>query len=334
MRLRRMFAAEEEWMNLLRSRCLAAVVVSAALALLPLTAGAASASAAAPAPSPMAAAEAAASAAGFPLSRTLPGSASVPACTMAEAGNVLCARATPTQAAAPQIALAVSCIPGKVHRNRHESCAVFGVLITLIQAPSGKVLGTADVAVAYTAALSASSRTWNMPMAIEMTAATAALRVGTMADTAIACRGGCIGPPIWTTGLRVGVVERHTFVIRAPGSATITTTQRPLVIFTHPAAENTAPVGFPDLGPARCDSVAVRGTSGCVFSDVIAEYVLHLHGQNVDAVAAHIQSAQRSKPHHFGLMGHSPADPRHRRGPAAQPEGGLPPFPFPWLDLR
>lgn len=49
MRLRRMFAAEEGWMNLLRSRCLAAVGVSAALALLPLTPGPASASAAAPA---------------------------------------------------------------------------------------------------------------------------------------------------------------------------------------------------------------------------------------------------------------------------------------------
>lgn len=291
-------------MNLLRRRCLAAVVVSAALALLPLTAGAASASV--PAPSPMAAAAAAAAVAGFPLSRTLPESASVPGCTMAGTGKVLCASATPTQAVASQIAPAVSCIANKVHRNRHESCGAFGVRIKLIQVPSGKVLGTADIAVSYAATLSARSRSWNMPMAIEMTSASAALRIGTLADTAIACRGGCTGPPIWTAALRVGVVDKHTFVLHAPGSATITTTQTPLVIFTHPAAENTAPVSFRDLGPARCDSVAVRGTSGCVFSDVIAEYVLRLHGQNVDAVAAHIQTAQRVKPHHFGLMGHSP----------------------------
>jgi hypothetical protein len=325
MRLRRMFAAEEEWMNLLRSRCLAAVGVSAALALLPLTAGPASASAAAPAPSPMAAAAAAAAAAGFPLSRTLPESASVPACTMAGAGKVLCTSATPTQAAAPQIPLAGFCIANKVHRNRHESCGVFGVRITLFEVPSGKVLGTADVAVVYAAALSASSRSWNMPMAIEMTSASAALRVGTVADTAIVCTGGCIGPPIWTAALRVGVVDRHTFVIRAPGSATITTTQTPLVIFTHPAAENSAPVSFRDLGPARCDSVAVARTSGCVFSDEIAEYVLHLHRQNVDAVAAHIQTAQRTKPHHFGLIGHFPltrdtsaADQRRNRAAACR----------------
>jgi hypothetical protein len=296
-------------MNMLRSRCLAAAALglSAALAVLPLTPGPASASAAAPAPSPMAAAAAAAAAAGFPLSRTLPESASVPACTLARAGKVLCTSAAPTQAAAPQIALAgFSCIANKVHRNRHESCGAFGVKITLFEVPSGKVLGTADVSVAYAATLSARSRSWNMPMAIEMTSASRALRVGTMALTAIACRGGCIGPPIWSTALRVGVVERHTFVIRAPGSATITTTQTPLVIFTHPAAQNTAPVSFRNLGPARCDSVAVRGTSGCVFSDVIAEYVLHKTGQNVNAVAAHIQTAQRTKPHHFGLKGHSP----------------------------
>jgi len=295
-------------MNLLRSRCLAAAVgVSAVLALLPLTLGAASASAAAPAPSPMVAAAAAAAAAGFPLSRTLPESASVPACAMAGAGKVLCASGAPTQAAAPQIALAgFSCVANKVHRNRHESCGAFGVKVTLFEVPSGKVLGTADVSVVYAAALSARARSWNMPMAIEMTSASRALRTGTVADTAIFCRGGCIGPALWAPALRVGVVDRHTFVIRAPGSATITTTQTPEIIFTHPAAENGAPVTFRNLGPARCDSVAVKGTSGCVFSDVIAEYVLHKTGQNVDAVAAHIQTAQRTKPHHFGLKGHSP----------------------------
>jgi len=302
-------------MNLLRSRCLAAAAlgVSAALALLPLTPGPAAASAAAPATSPMAAAAAAAAAAGFPLSRTLPESASVPACTMAGAGKVLCTSAAPTQAAAPQVALAgFSCIANKVHRNRHESCGVFAVKVTLIAVPSGKVLGTADVSVAYAATLSARSRSWNMPMAIEMTSASRALRVGTVAVTAISCRGGCIGPPFWSPALRVGVVDRHTFVIRAPGSATITTTQTPMIIFTHPAAENGAPVTFRNLGPARCDSVAVKGTSGCVFSDVIAEYVLHKTGQNVDVVAAHIQTAQRIKPHHFGLKGHSPPHPLTR----------------------
>jgi len=158
-----------------------------------------------------------------------------------------------------------------------------------------------------------------------MTSASRALRVGTVADTAIFCRGGCVGPALWAPALRVGAVDRHTFVIRAPGSATITTTQTPEIIFTHPAAENGAPVTFRNLGPARCDSVAVKGTSGCVFSDVIAEYVLHKTGQNVDAVAAHIQTAQRTKPHHFGLMGHSPltrdtsaADQRRNRAAACR----------------
>jgi hypothetical protein len=296
-------------MNLLRSRCLAAAAlgVSAALALLPLTAAAAPASAAAAAPSPLAAAAAAAAAAGFPLSRTLPGSATVPACTTAGSGRVLCESAAPAVAAAPRIALSgFSCAANDVVRNRHESCGAFGVKITLFEAPSGKVLGTANVDVAYAATLSASSRAWDMPMAIEMTSASTALRLGTVADTAIFCRGGCVGPPLWSPALRVGAIERHTFVIRAPGSATITTTQTPEIIFTHPAAENGAPVTFRNLGPARCDSVAVKGTSGCVFSDVIAEYVLHKTGQNVNAVAAHIQTAQRTKPHHFGLMGHSP----------------------------
>jgi hypothetical protein len=265
-------------MNLLRNPCLAAALsLSTALVLLPLTPGSASASAAAP------------------------------ACTMAGAGKVLCTSAAPTRVAAPQITLAsISCIANKVHRNRHESCGVFGVKITLFQVPSGKVLGTANVSVAYAATLSASSRSWNMPMAIEMTSASPALRLGTVAVTAIACFGGCIGPAIWAPALRVGVVDRHTFVIRAPGSATITTTQTPEIIFTHPAAQNGAPISFRNLGPARCDSVAFKGTSGCVFSDVIAEYVLHKTGQNVNAVAAHIQTAQRTKPHHFGLMGHSP----------------------------
>ncbi len=311
-------------MNLLRSRYLAAAAVGVSAGL--LTPGPASASAAAPAPPPMAAIAAAAAAAGFPLSRTLPESARVPACTMAGAAKVLCTSAAPTQAAAPQIALAkFSCVANKVHRNRHESCGEFGVKVTLFEVPSGKVLGTAKVSVAYAATLSASSRSWNMPMAIEMTSASAALRVGTVADTAIFCRGGCVGPPLWAPTLRVGAVDRHTFVIRAPGSATITTTQTPEIIFTHPAAKNGAPVTFSNLGPARCDSVAVRRTSGCVFSDIIAEYVLHLHGQNVDAVAAHIQRAQRVKPHQFGLIGHSPltrdtsaADQRRNRAAACR----------------
>src|SRR5260370_23539194 len=136
---------------------------------------------------------------------------------MAGAGKSLCASAAPTRATAPQIALAAfSCVANKVHRNRHESCGAFGVKVTLFEVPSGKVLGTANVAVVYAATLSASSRSWNMPMAIEMTSAIRALRVGTRPDTAIFFRGGCVGPPLSAPALRRSTVNQHTVVIPAP----------------------------------------------------------------------------------------------------------------------
>jgi hypothetical protein len=48
------------------------------------------------------------------------------------------------------------------------------------------------------------------------------------------------------------------------------------------------------MGPTRCDSVAVKGTSGCAFSSVAGVYVLHLHGHGVNSVASHIEHAQRT----------------------------------------
>ena len=92
--------------------------------------------------------------------------------------------------------------------------------------------------------------------------------------------------------------------IRSSGTGTDTTQQTPKIFLRHAGASDTGDLPLPGVGPARCDSIAVRGTSGCAFSDVAAAYVLQLHGHGVNAVAAHIQTAQRNKPRHFGWFNH------------------------------
>jgi hypothetical protein len=193
-----------------------------------------------------------------------------------------------------------------VVRNRHASCGVATIDYKVVQRPSGKVLGTGTVLVLYEEVLNAKSRSWNLPVSIEMVVATGVVKVGTEATTGIDCTGGCTPSPAWTgQPLSLNKVHTHTFHPASPGSATNTTHQAPIVVLTNPAAtKQSPPFTLLSLGPARCDTgVAFKGTKGCVFSDAAGSYVLHLKG-SAGAVAKHDQVAQQTKPQHFGWFGH------------------------------
>jgi hypothetical protein len=130
---------------------------------------------------------------------------------------------------------------------------------------------------------------------------------GVSGNIHIDCTGGCknLTGPV-SLPLPPGEAAGTQFIIESAGSKTTTTHQAPVFFLSHPNATNTKNIELPDLGPARCDSVAVARTQGCVFSDVAALYELHVNGQRIKDVALHISRAQRSKPHHFGWLGHGP----------------------------
>jgi len=196
------------------------------------------------------------------------------------------------------------CVPGRIVRTRHASCAVTAIRYQVIQVPGGEVLGTGVIEFAYAEALSNRSWTWGLPVAIDLAAATGVVRAGTVATIVIHCTN-CTASGPWVRPLVPRVVYSHVFGIRARGGAVTNTSQAPVVEITNPAATTQAlPVLLPSLGPARCDIIAVAFTRGCVFSDVAAVYLVYLKHHNEDGVATNVLIGQRTKPHHFGWFGH------------------------------
>jgi hypothetical protein len=192
-----------------------------------------------------------------------------------------------------------------IRRTRHAACGVVGIAVTIVQLPSKKVVGTGLVGFLYSEVLNNKSRHWLLQAEISLIKATGVLKTDAIATTGIACTGGCASSGRWTKlRLSQGKIYSHTFSISSPGSTTDTTHQTPVITFAHPISENVAPVVLSNLGPARCDSIAVTGSSGCVFSDIAAEYFVYLTGHNEDKVAANVDRGERSKPAHFGWFGH------------------------------
>jgi hypothetical protein len=192
-----------------------------------------------------------------------------------------------------------------VIRNRHSSCGKFKISYKIIEVPSGDVVGTAKVVTTYMEKLSARSRKWALELTMELEDATGEATSGVSANIHIGCTGGCKN----LTGsvslpLPPGEAAGTQFIIESAGSRTDRTHQAPVFFLSHPMASNTPDVKLPGLGSARCDSVAVARTQGCAFSDVAALYVLHVNGQGIKDVALHIEHAQRTRPHHFGWLGH------------------------------
>jgi hypothetical protein len=198
----------------------------------------------------------------------------------------------------------VVCAVNKVQMTRHASCGIAEFVATIVAVPSGKVLGTGEIAFGYKESLSASFRSWSLPAQIELAAATGVVKKGTAAKTIIDCTGGCASSGPWETPLTVGRVYSHVYHITSPGTGTNTTHQTPVITLANPASTDEPTAEAKDLGPARCDSIAYGTTSGCVFSDVAAVYYVYLKGHNEDQVANNIEIAEKTKPHRFGWYGH------------------------------
>ena len=238
----------------------------------------------------------AAGAASYPVERTVPVSV-----------HGIAAAAVTARFLTGPLGPAVSSLCGVkgINRTRHAACGVVGIAVTVRQLPSKKVVGTGLVGFLYSEALNNKSRHWGLQAEISLIKATGVLKADAIATTRIVCTGGCASSGPWTKlRLSQGKIYSHTFSISSPGSATHTTHQTPVITFAHPISENVAPVVLRNLGPARCDSIAVKGSSGCVFSDKAAEYFVYLTGHNEDAVAANVERGERSKPAHFGWFGH------------------------------
>jgi hypothetical protein len=189
--------------------------------------------------------------------------------------------------------------------TRHKLFDLENFGFELVQVPSGKVLGTGIIVVAYQEILNATSRNWTLSAAIELAPnATGAARTGTAATTEINCAGGCSSSPSWIQPLAVGVTYSHNFAIDSPGTRTDTTSRDPIITLTNPVTQNPGSINVGSLGPARCDSIAYAGTSGCVFADIAAAYYVYLTNHNEDQVARNILKGEQSKRHHFGWYQH------------------------------
>jgi hypothetical protein len=216
-----------------------------------------------------------------------------------------------TAPASPQVAdramkpLAASlCVAGEVERTRHAACGISAIDYKVIQLPSGDILGTGVIAFGYGEALKSNAWDWTMPAEIELTDATDVVLVGTVATTDLGCVN-CTASAPWVRPLEDDVPYTHDFSVTARGGSVTTTEQAPVIDVVNPAAtEQAPPVTLDSLGPARCDSIAYKGTKGCVFSDVAAEYSVYLTAHNEDQVARNIENGEVNKPNHFGWYGH------------------------------
>lgn len=230
------------------------------------------------------------------------GTATEAACVSGAANTVAVPATVPVSVAiSPDASI---CRLGFLVTTRHASCGDFNLKFKIIELPSGKVVGTGKVNVKYRAALSSRKRSWNLPVSMELLSATGEAASGMLAPASIKCTGGCsaAGSPVFPLPLHE--VASFTFVIKSPGTRTDFTHQTPKIFLRHAGASDTGDLPLPGMGPARCDSIAVKGTSGCAFSSVAGAYILHLHGHGVNSVASHIEHAQRTKPRHFGWFGH------------------------------
>jgi hypothetical protein len=261
-----------------------------------------------------------AEAAAYPLVRSTAISLGASGCPVAEVGHSRSGQPRPAVATCSgrtvstrteitqELALAPDaglCQLNHLVRNRHSSCGEIKISYRIIEIPSGNVVGTAKVVTTYMETLSARSRKWPLELTMELEDATGEATSGVTATIHIDCTGGCknlTGPVLLP--LPPGEAAGTQFIIESAGSKTDSTHQAPVFFLSHPNASNTKNIKLPDLGPARCDSVAVAKTQGCAFSDVAALYVLHVNGRGIKDVALHIEHAQRTKPHHFGWLGH------------------------------
>jgi hypothetical protein len=255
----------------------------------------------------------------YPILRTIPQSISPSCGTTADAvsgqardgvSTVACVTPAPASGATSMRgtmpSVASLCKSNAVRRVRLAACGIANINYSVVQYPSGRVLGTGKVSVLYEEGMNGNSRRWTVAVSMELVSATGVVARQTKAETKIDCTGGCTASAPWTgVSLAVGQSYVHTFAIDSAGTATDTTFQTPVVTLTNSAATHqTPPFTFLDLGPARCDTdKAAAKTSGCAFSDVAASYTLHLKG-TAGAVAAHIKTAQQTKPRHFGWFGH------------------------------
>lgn len=251
----------------------------------------------------------------YPIQRTMPVAVTTSCTTLRHELSRLAhdgrKSAACTEAAPASLAARVSrplatslCVAGKIQRTRHAACAITAISYEVIQLPSGDVLGTGVIVFGYAETLSSSSWKWTLTAAIELTEATGVVLEGTVATTDVHCTNSTTSAP-WVRPLADDVAYSHDFAITGRGGAVTTTRQTPVIEVINPAATDQAPpVTLSDLGPARCDSIAVAGTRGCVFSDVAAVYYVYLTGHNEGDVAKNVQDGERTKPHHFGWYGH------------------------------
>lgn len=217
--------------------------------------------------------------------------------------RLLCMTSSSRSSFMSRAAFPVACKPGRIEVNRHAACALTAIEFAIVQLPSGTIIGTGTIAFEYREALRSNSRGWPLDVRMELLTATGVAKSGAVAFTFIKCTGGCVAPTALDIPLPLRKIETAEFPVLSHGHATNTTHQSPIVQVIA-GGTNGEPTPEPDLGPARCDSIAVAGTSGCVFSNVAGEYVLHLHGHHVNSVARNIKIAETTKPHHFGWFGH------------------------------
>ncbi len=195
------------------------------------------------------------------------------------------------------------CVTGYIIRTRHDACALGNINYEIIEVPSGEVLGSGVIVFGYYEDLNSSSWKWSLVAGLELVDAEGAVAEGTVVGMAIDC-ANCVASGTWVQPLTEDVAYFHAFPIAARGGAVTTTRQAPVLLIANPAGGETPPATFPNLGPARCDKIAVAGTQGCVFSDVAASYYVYLTGQKINDVAINIFNGERTKSDHFGWYGH------------------------------
>ncbi|MGW2601909.1 NucA/NucB deoxyribonuclease domain-containing protein [Streptomyces klenkii] len=210
-------------------------------------------------------------------------------------------------------AQAAGCRVGEQVSDRFSSCAEKYLIVSIVEIPSGKVIGTALFDAKNKTRLNYKSATWEQEAVLKMVRSFGVAKFGTMASAEVDCKAsqgngctsapGVIGPKVFW-GIWGATTNTYTFKVTSPGDALVGHAPQTKVTVSHPSSPEKAQFTLGNIAPVRCDSAKNIGNigRGCVHPLVKPVYRLSKGDKAVKGVAEHIEDAQHKLKKPWGAV--------------------------------
>ncbi|MBF6047152.1 hypothetical protein GO001_18230 [Streptomyces sp. NRRL B-1677] len=210
-------------------------------------------------------------------------------------------------------AQAAGCRVGEQVSDRFSSCAEKYLIVSIVEIPSGKVIGTALFDAKNKTRLNYKSATWEQEAVLKMVRSFGVAKFGTMASAEVDCKAsqgngctsapGVIGPKVFW-GIWGTTTNTYTFKVTSPGDALVGHAPQTKVTVSHPSSPEKAHFTLGNIAPVRCDSAKNIGNigRGCVHPLVKPVYRLSKGDKAVKGVAEHIEDAQHKLKKPWGAV--------------------------------